>query len=68
MDELRAQLRRFMNERDLTLQEVAILTNRHYSAIWKFLHNKTKPNETTIYKIKKLLGRNDDCSAGGGKE
>jgi len=56
MNNLREKLKVFMGERDLSIKEVAILVNRHPLTIWKFLNNKTKPHDQTIYKIKKLIG------------
>lgn len=56
MDDLRKKLNDFRSERDLTIQDLSILIKRHPLTIWKFIHGKTKPHETTLYKIKKLLG------------
>lgn len=56
MNELREKLKNFMGERDLPIKKVAILIDRHPLTVWKFLNNKTKPHNQTIYRIKKLIG------------
>ena len=56
METLREKLKAFMGERDLTVEGIAILINRHPLTVWKFLRGKTKPHDRTLYKIKKLIG------------
>ena len=56
MDKLIEKLKFFMAEKDLTIQDVAILINKQPKTIWQFLHQKVKPHDRTLYKIKKLLG------------
>jgi hypothetical protein len=56
LEDLAGRLRQFMNERDLTYQQVGTLIDRNYVVVWRFTHGLTIPHETTIYKIKKLLG------------
>lgn len=56
MDELIEKLKFFMAERDLTIQDLATLVNKHPKTIWQFLHQKVKPHDRTLYKIKKLIG------------
>ena len=56
MDKLIEKLKFFMAERDLTIQDVAILINKQPKTVWQFLHQKVKPHDTTLYKIKKLIG------------
>lgn len=55
--ELRERLKSFMGERDLTVEAVARLVNRHPLTIWKFLRGKTAPHDQTIYRISKLVRR-----------
>ena len=54
---LREQLKAFMGEKDLTVEAVARLVNRHPLTIWKFLRGKTAPHDQTIYRISKLVRR-----------
>jgi len=57
MEELREKLIAFMGERDLSVEKVSILLNRHPLTIWKFINGKIKkPHRQTIYRIKKLIG------------
>ena len=56
VNELIEKLKFFMAEKDLTIHDVAVLIKRDPVTVWQFLRQKVKPNERTIYKIKKLLG------------
>ena len=58
MNELVEKLKLFMEEKHLSIHDVAILIKKNPSTVWKFLHQKVKPHDRTIYKIKKLLGEN----------
>ncbi len=55
MNELVEKLKFCMAENDLTIKDVAIYTKRDPLTIWQFLHQRVKPHDKTIYKIKKLL-------------
>ena len=55
MDKLVEELKFCMAENDLTIKDVAGLIKRNPCTIWKFLHQKVKPQDRTTYKIKKLL-------------
>jgi len=59
MNETIENLKAFMAERDLTIKEIATLVNRNPKTIWLFLHQKVKPHDRTLYKIKKLIGENN---------
>jgi len=56
-DTLREELKFFMAERDLTIQDVADRIKRNPRTVGQFLNGKVKPHDRTIYKIKKLLRR-----------
>jgi len=55
MNELIEKLKFFMAEKDLTIQDVATLINKHPKTVWQFLHQKVKPHSRTEYRIKKLI-------------
>lgn len=58
MDELRKSLRQFLNEKDMSLEKASLYFGCSVGALSKFLNdkNKGKPNERTLYKIRKGLG------------
>jgi len=56
MQELQTQLRQFLNERDMGLEKASVYFDLSTGALSKFLNNKCKPNERTLYKIRKGLG------------
>jgi len=56
-DTLREELKFFMAERDLTIQDVADRIKRNPRTVGQFLNGKVKPHDRTIYKIRKLLKR-----------
>lgn len=56
MDELQAQLRQFLNERDMGLEKASVYFGLSTAALSKFLNRKCHPNERTKYKIRKGLG------------
>ena len=56
MNELIERLKFFMAEKDLSIEDVAILIKKDTKTIWQFLHKKVKPHDRTIYSIKRLLG------------
>lgn len=56
LEALREELKFYMAEKDLNIQDVADLIKREYKTVWKFLTKRVKSQERTIYKIKKLLG------------
>ena len=58
MDELRKKLQQFLNEKDMSFQKASIYFGVSAGALNSFLNdkNKGKPNERTLYKIRKGLG------------
>ncbi len=56
MNELVEKLKFFMADKDLTIHDVALLIKKDPKTIWQFLHQKVKPHDRTIYKIRKLQG------------
>ena len=56
IDTLREELKFFMADRDLTIQDVADRIKRNRRTVWQFLNEKVTPSDRTVYKIKKLLG------------
>lgn len=56
LKQLREKLKFFMADRNLTIQDVAILINRHPQTVWQFLKDKVNSHDRTVYKIKRLLG------------
>lgn len=54
-DALREELKFYMADKNLTIQGVADLIEKDASTVWKFLQGKVKPQDRTIYRIKKLL-------------
>lgn len=56
MDELKTTLQQFLNEKDMSFQKASLYFGLSPGALNKFLNNKCKPNERTLYKIKKGLG------------
>ncbi len=57
MSNLKDELRAYMGERDLSIEQVAKQLGRHPLTIWKFLHGKTSPHDRTIYRIRALVGK-----------
>ena len=57
MDNLRKEFRQYLNEKDMRLTQAAKLLQCSVGAISKFLLGKTRPNERTAYKIRKLIGK-----------
>ncbi len=57
MSDTREQLKAYMGERDLTIDQVAKMLGRHPLTIWKFLRGKTNPHDRTMYKIERLIER-----------
>lgn len=55
MDDLREQLKNYMAEKDLTINEVAKIINRTSRTVFRFLHGQTIPRFQTEYKIKRLI-------------
>jgi len=51
---LRVGLEIYMNENDLTLDDIAQQTNRNRITIHRFLRGLTIPRGQTLYKIRKL--------------
>ena len=60
MDEIVEKLKQFMADYDLTIDDIARKINRNPRTIWLFLHQKVKPQDRTLYKIKRLLGEIND--------
>lgn len=56
MDNLRKKLRDFLNERDMQLERAAVYFGCSPGTLSNFLNEKFKPNERTLYKLKKGLG------------
>ena len=52
---LREELKIHMAKNNLTIQDVAELTEKNSSTIWKFLLGKVKSQDRTIYSIKNLI-------------
>jgi len=57
IDELVEKLKFFMAEKDLIIKDVAGLIERNPATVWAFLRKKVKPQDRTIYRIKKLVMR-----------
>ena len=59
MNKLKEQLKVFMAEHDLTIEEVAKRIGRNPRTIWQFLNDKVDPHFQTKYRIKKLIQDGD---------
>jgi len=57
IDTLREELKFFMADRDLTIQDVADRIKRNRRTVWQFLNEKVTPSDRTVYKIRELLRR-----------
>ena len=55
MESIIEQLKIFMAERDLTIENIATLIDRSPRTVWQFLHQKVKPHSRTEYRIRKLI-------------
>lgn len=55
-DELIKKLKAFMAKKNLTIEEISVLIEKDPKTVWQFLHQKVKPHDRTIYRIKKLVG------------
>ena len=56
-DTLREELKLFMTDRDLTIQDVADRIKRNPRTVWQFLNEKVKHHDRTTYRIRELLSR-----------
>jgi len=58
MEELRKKLQQFLNEKDMSFQKASLYFGLSGTALNNFLNdkNKGKPDERTLYKIRKGLG------------
>ena len=59
MNELIEQLKIFMAENDLTIEDIAKKIKRNPKTVWQFLNSKVKPHSRTEYRIRKLV-KNDE--------
>lgn len=55
MEDLKEQLRQFLNEKDMRLFQAAKLLKCSVGTLSKFLNDKTNPNPRIEYRIKKLI-------------
>lgn len=55
-DALREELKFFIADKDLTIKDVAGLIEKDRTTVWQFLHKKVKPQDKTVYRIRKLVG------------
>jgi len=56
VNDLVEKLKSFMAEKGLSITDVASLIKKDYKTVWQFLKRKVKPNDGTVYSIKKLMG------------